>query len=122
MSEYRLKLEGLDCAACAAKLEGQIQKIEGVNHAQVDFMTLTCTYDCDSEKEKEVEQKIREVIKEEEPDVVVSVIPDVRHTHQVKLHLEGLDCADCAAKLEGKLAGIPGISNVQVSFQSVCSI
>lgn len=122
MSEYRLKLEGLDCAACAAKLEGQIQKIEGVNHAQVDFMTLTCTYDCDSEKEKEVEQKIREVIKEEEPDVVVSVIPDVRHTHQVKLHLEGLDCADCAAKLEGKLAGIPGISNVQVSFLNLSAV
>ncbi len=122
MSEYRLKLEGLDCAACAAKLEGQIQKIEGVNHAQVDFMTLTCTYDCDSEKEPEVEQKIREVIKEEEPDVVVSVIPDSRHTHQVKLHLEGLDCADCAAKLEGKLAQIPGISNVQVSFLNLSAI
>lgn len=122
MSEYRLKLEGLDCAACAAKLEGQIQKIEGVNHAQVDFMTLTCTYDCDSEKKKEVEQKIREVIKEEEPDVVVSVIPDARHTHQVKLHLEGLDCADCAAKLEGKLAGIPGISNVQVSFLNLSAV
>lgn len=122
MSEYRLKLEGLDCAACAAKLEGQIQKIEGVNHAQVDFMTLTCTYDCDSEKKKEVEQKIREVIKEEEPDVVVSVIPDARHTHQVKLHLEGLDGADCAAKLEGKLAGIPGISNVQVSFLNLSAV
>ncbi|MGN1389674.1 MAG: heavy metal translocating P-type ATPase, partial [Bulleidia sp.] len=122
MAEYQLKLEGLDCAACAAKLEGRIQKIEGVNRAQVDFMTLTCMFDCDSEKEPEIEQRIREVVKEEEPDVVVSAIPDARHRHQVKLHLEGLDCADCAAKLEGKLAEIPGISDVQVSFLNLSAV
>ncbi len=122
MSEYRLKLEGLDCAACAAKLEGQIQKIDGVKHAQVDFMNLTCTFECDAEKEPEIERKIRDIVKKEEPDVIVSAVPDARHTHRVKLHLEGLDCADCAAKLEGKLAGIPGISNVQVSFLNLSAV
>ena len=30
--------------------------------------------------------------------------------------LEGLDCANCAAKIERKIEGIPGVSGVSVSF------
>lgn len=34
-----LQLEGLDCAACAAELEEEILKTEGVIAASVSFMT-----------------------------------------------------------------------------------
>ncbi len=34
-----LKLEGIDCANCAAKIERGISKIKGVEEANVDFMT-----------------------------------------------------------------------------------
>lgn len=30
--------------------------------------------------------------------------------------LENLDCADCAAKLEARLAGIPGVTSVRINF------
>ncbi len=33
------KLEGLDCANCAAKIERAISKIKGIDEASVDFMT-----------------------------------------------------------------------------------
>ena len=33
------KLEELDCANCAAKMEAAINKIEGVEKASVSFMT-----------------------------------------------------------------------------------
>ena len=35
----KFKLEDLDCANCAAKMEEAIKKIPGVNDANVSFMT-----------------------------------------------------------------------------------
>ena len=35
----KFKLEDLDCANCAAKMEAAINKIEGVEKATVSFMT-----------------------------------------------------------------------------------
>ncbi len=32
--------------------------------------------------------------------------------------LEGLDCADCAAKLEKKLAAIDGITSANINFMT----
>ena len=37
-----LKLEGLDCADCAAKLENRIKALEGVKNAGINFITLKC--------------------------------------------------------------------------------
>jgi len=33
--------------------------------------------------------------------------------------LEGLDCVDCAAKLERKLAAIDGITSVNINFMTL---
>ena len=35
----KFKLQDLDCANCAAKMEDLIKKIDGVNDASVSFMT-----------------------------------------------------------------------------------
>ena len=43
------KLEELDCANCAAKMERAIQKIEGVSSATVSFMTQKLTVEADDE-------------------------------------------------------------------------
>ena len=37
------KLENLDCANCAAKMEAAIRKIDGVEDAAVNFMTQKMT-------------------------------------------------------------------------------
>ena len=41
----KFKLEDLDCANCAAKMEDAIKKIPGVNDAVVSFMTQKMTID-----------------------------------------------------------------------------
>ena len=33
----KFKIKGLDCANCAAKLEAEIQKIEGINEASISL-------------------------------------------------------------------------------------
>ena len=35
----KYKLQDLDCAHCAAKMEEAIKKIDGVNDAAISFMT-----------------------------------------------------------------------------------
>ena len=45
----KYKLEDLDCANCAAKMEDAIKKIPGVNDASVSFMTQKMTIDADDE-------------------------------------------------------------------------
>ena len=45
-----LQLEGLDCAACAAELEEEIQKLDGVRSASVSFVNQKITVECDGEE------------------------------------------------------------------------
>ena len=43
------KLENLDCAKCAAKMETAIKKIDGVADCSISFMTQKMTIDADDE-------------------------------------------------------------------------
>lgn len=63
------KLKGLDCANCAAKLEEAIQKIEGIEKVSISFMTQKLVFECKEEEKEAIIEKIKKVIKKEEPDV-----------------------------------------------------
>lgn len=66
-----LKLEGLDCANCAAKMEDGLKKLAGVEEASVSFMTQKVTLvGKDEDMESILEQAIK-VIKKVEPDIVI---------------------------------------------------
>lgn len=65
------KLEGLDCADCAAKLERKLANIDGITGANINFMTLKCTLEAESEKMDGIIEKAMEIIRIEEPDVEV---------------------------------------------------
>lgn len=61
------KLENLDCAHCAAKLETAVQKLDGVKSAAVNFMAQRMIVESELEAE-ELTKQIKEVIKRIEPD------------------------------------------------------
>lgn len=65
------KLEGLDCADCAAKLERKLAAIEGITSVNINFMTLKCTLEAEADKMNEIIDKAMEIISVEEPDVEV---------------------------------------------------
>ena len=44
------KLTGLDCAHCAAKIEGAIAKLEGVTAVSVNFLTQKLTLEADDSR------------------------------------------------------------------------
>lgn len=41
----KYKIEGLDCANCAAKIEEAISKLEGVNSVRVSFLSEKVKFD-----------------------------------------------------------------------------
>ncbi len=50
----KFKMENLDCANCAAKMEDLIRKIPGVHEANMNFMTQKLTLDAEDERFDEI--------------------------------------------------------------------
>lgn len=64
----KFKLQDLDCANCAAKMEESIKKIDGVNDAVVSFMTQKMTVDADDARFDEIMGEVVRVCAKVEPD------------------------------------------------------
>lgn len=62
------KLEDLDCANCAAKMERGIAKINGVMSANVSFMSQKLTIEADDAKFDEILKEAVRICKKIEPD------------------------------------------------------
>lgn len=62
------KLEDLDCANCAAKMESKIAKIDGVISANVSFMSQRMTIEAEDAKFDSIMQEVVKVCKKVEPD------------------------------------------------------
>ncbi len=67
----KFKLQDLDCANCAAKMEDAIKKLDGVNDANVSFMTQKMTIDAEDDKFDDIMKAVVEVCKKVEPDCVI---------------------------------------------------
>ncbi|WP_130848520.1 cation transporter [Intestinimonas timonensis] len=64
----KFKLQDLDCANCAAKMEDAIKKLPGVNDASVSFLTQKLTLDADDERFEEILDQAVKVCRRVEPD------------------------------------------------------
>ena len=62
------RLENLDCAVCAAKMERAIAKLDGVNSVSVSFMSGKLFLDANDEKFESVLNDAVKVCKKIEPD------------------------------------------------------
>ena len=68
MKSYKYTLEGLDCAACAKKVEDEIANTEGYEDVVVNFSTLKLTFKTDKTSPK---KEITRLVQKLEPDVEV---------------------------------------------------
>ena len=67
------RLEDLDCAHCAAKMEEAIRKIDGVTNASVNFMMQKLTLEAPDEVFDSVLKQAVKVCRKVEPDCRVIV-------------------------------------------------
>lgn len=63
------KLNDLDCANCAAKIENAVKKVDGVNAASVNFMAQRLELEAADERFGAVLDEVKKVVKRIEPDV-----------------------------------------------------
>ena len=71
MKNYRYKLQGLDCANCAKKIEDELEKVDKYENVNVNFSTLSLSFKTNNEKEDEVKSDIIKIVNKLEPDVKV---------------------------------------------------
>ena len=67
----KFKLEDLDCANCAAKMEDGIKKLDGIKDASVSFMQQKMTLEI--EDDRDMDAIIEQVVK-----VCAKIEPDCR--------------------------------------------
>jgi Cd2+/Zn2+-exporting ATPase len=117
MLKKEVILEGLDCANCAAKIEDEVNELNGIK-AYMNFMNKTLTLETESEQEyKNTLRQVETIVHKHEPDVVVKE-KSVNKSNKKVLILEGLDCANCAAKIEAQTQSLEGVNSATVDFVS----
>lgn len=65
------RLENLGCANCAAKMEREIGKLDGVTHVSVNFMTTKLVIEGDPEKMPAIIEAAERIVRKIEPDTVM---------------------------------------------------
>lgn len=106
-----IKITGMTCASCAARIERAITKVEGVSEANVNFATEKATVDFDAEK---IDQKLLEGIVK---DTGYGVIEEEKHTpDQVELSVKGMTCASCSTRVDRALNKLDGVTSANVNL------
>ena len=67
----KFKMQDLDCAHCAAKMEEAIKKIDGVNDAAISFMAQKLTITAEDNRFNEIMDEVERVCSRVEPDMVI---------------------------------------------------
>lgn len=66
-----IKLQDLDCANCAAKIENAISKLDGVTSVNVNFMGQKMILEAPEDRFDTVLDEIKKLVKKMEPDVCI---------------------------------------------------
>jgi len=113
MNKESIKISGMSCAACAARIEKGLKQMEGVQSANVNLAMERATVEFDDTlvKPEQLEQLIKklgyEPISEKPAD-----------TGQADLKVSGMTCAACSARIEKKLASLDGVKLVNVNLST----
>ena len=110
-------LEGIDCANCAAKIEAKIRSMPEVGFASVSYATKQLRVSANNQDE--LMPKMQAAIDSIEDGV--TLVPRKRKRSSgisnTRIYiLEGLDCANCAAKVEQKLRTLPEVDDVTITY------
>ena len=110
-------IEDIDCPDCALKLEQSISKIPGVTWVSLNYASSNIWFEYESE----------EVTREHILSAITKAGYRYRETEVSEVStnltlstftLEGLDCPECASKLQKKISTGEGVHEVRVNFST----
>lgn len=75
---YKYNIKNIDCVDCANELAAKTAKIEGVKHAEADFISQTLSFACDPKDRSRITGEMTAMIAKEEPEVEVSEFSPIK--------------------------------------------
>ncbi|TSA53278.1 MAG: copper-translocating P-type ATPase, partial [Nitrosomonadaceae bacterium] len=99
LRQIELPIEGMTCAACAARIENNLNKLPGV-HAAVNFANEKVRVELDAGTTTLPEDLVRSI-----EQAGFHVIPQ-----SVQLQISDMTCAACSGRIEKALNKLPGVS------------
>lgn len=98
---------GEECVRCAEELRGRMLVVPGVRAVEVDRSArqLVVTYEGSAITPERIEEAAE-----------LAGAEVAEHRSHDTLILRGLDCADCAQKVERAVLAIPGVEHAELSF------
>ncbi|HOD14519.1 MAG TPA: copper ion binding protein [Spirochaetota bacterium] len=111
--ERTLRITGMSCAACSARIEKALSRIEGVSAASVNLALETARVTYDTEKVRD-----EELVAAVEKAGYGAEMAREREGARVDLVLTGMSCAACAARIEKAVGRRDGVNAAQVNLSA----
>lgn len=100
-----MKIKGMNCAACAARIEKGLNRLPGVSRAVVNLAAESAVVEYDPEKV--------------EIGTVINQIEQLGYSvpaEKSRLKIEGMSCAACASRVEKALSRLEGVEQASVNL------
>ena len=100
-----MQVTGMTCAACSARIEKVLNKMDGIEAATVNLATekAVVQYDAQKTSPAEIEAKIEKI--------GYGVVKE-----KVELNITGMTCAACSARIEKGLSRLQGVASANVNL------
>ncbi len=105
LRETAFKIDNLDCADCAQKLEQRVSKIPGVKSAEFNFGTSTIKIEHTG-----AASDLLDVVEQSGYHVAADTF------RITQFDVQELDCIDCAKKFEKAISMTPGVIRASLNF------
>ena len=105
LNKLDLRISGMSCASCVAKIEKGLSRVPGVVEANVNFAAEKATIEYDPT--------------EANPSDLVDTVKELGYaarSHKVILSVLGMSCASCVNKVQTALNQVPGVIEATVNF------
>lgn len=103
-AEYTLKIDGMTCASCVARVEKALERVPGVQSASVNLATEKALV------------KTQTVLPAQSLADAVRKAGYAVSADSVTLDIRGMTCASCVARVEKALKKVPGVLDASVNL------
>ncbi len=115
-----LAIGGMTCASCVARIERKLGKLDGVQTAHVNLATerASVAFDATAVAVRDLVRAVEAAGYTARPLAVQATAPATTKAaaaHQ-ELSITGMTCASCMARVERKLAKLPGVLTASVNL------
>lgn len=107
-AEYTLKIEGMTCASCVARVEKALTRVPGVQSASVNLATEKASVKASAMADTPLSPKL---LADAVRKAGYEVSPD-----RITLDIRGMTCASCVSRLEKVLNRVPGVLDASVNL------